>query len=70
VSQNWQQFGEYLRNFPLPEPKIMHSLSFGRSAGVFMRRALREYVLTWERGMAHKKGGSSGIGNGLLIAEK
>jgi group II intron reverse transcriptase/maturase len=27
VSQNWQQFNEYLKNFPLPEPKIMHSWS-------------------------------------------
>jgi hypothetical protein len=25
MSQDWQEFGEYLRNFPLPEPKIMHS---------------------------------------------
>jgi group II intron reverse transcriptase/maturase len=25
TSHDWQEFGEYLRNFPLPEPKIMHS---------------------------------------------
>jgi hypothetical protein len=25
VSQNWHAFGEYLRNVPLPEPKIIHS---------------------------------------------
>jgi hypothetical protein len=24
-SQNWQEFGEYLRNYLFPEPKILHS---------------------------------------------
>ncbi|MDR1444972.1 MAG: group II intron reverse transcriptase/maturase [Treponema sp.] len=27
TSQDWQQFGEYLRNFPLPRPKIVHLFS-------------------------------------------
>jgi hypothetical protein len=25
TSQDWQAFNEYLRNFPLPGPKILHS---------------------------------------------
>ena len=27
VSKNWEQFGDYLQNYPLPKPRIVHSFS-------------------------------------------